>query len=832
MNQPAASAVRTEVQIQSRSAAVPTSSIIQLDFFKIAWSAKWLLLLGTTIGLGAGYFAYTKSTPMYRSAAKIQIIDSAVKQMPVDQLDSGIAARNLNDEMLVLRSEHLLLRAAEIGELKTSDEFGELSLPSIATLLSASEHLVVGPATDAKGTSIFSIQFDSPSPETSQRVTQAIVDAYEAHLRQEYRNVGQEAIDLIQAARIEVAKKLEELEAEFANFRSTSELVYRGDEVTSVHRDNADKFLMQTQSLLIRRANLAAVISSSKRAIHSGMSKESVLIALRQSTNAANNGSIEDVRKSWEIEKLRTAPVVSVADQMRQEALLPLELERQTLVSTVGLQHPAIDTIDRRIEVIRRTIQEVAKTESERRDELDQAMTAAEEMQGIDHDREVQLKTAIQHAVAAIQQQMSAVDDELRTVTKASDAELAAAKRESAAELKSAQMMREIERQQQLYDRIMARLDEVNLMSGGNGLKLFPLNNAKLGYQVEPSLAKCLLMGGFAGWMLAAGLALLCELSDRSYRSAGEIVRHTRVPVIGHVPVLKAATSSNTVKDLGLDPLLCTFFDTKSPRAEAFRSLRTAVYFSNQSDSGHQVLQVTSAAPSEGKTTVACNLAIAMAQSGRSVLLLDADMRRPRVGKVMNLHDETGTSWALEQATDDRHDLDLTVCEAIHDSEIDNLSVMPAGARPDNPAELLSSRNFDRLLSSLRKKFDLIIIDSPPLLVVSDPANIAPRVDGVLLVVRLRKNIKPAIAQATRMLETLQANVLGVIVNGVGSRAARGYGKSSGEDGHLNDNSFKGGYGYAYGNSISVSGKKEYDEYHEDQSADLTRMKTNGQVTG
>ncbi len=157
--------------------------------------------------------------------------------------------------------------------------------------------------------------------------------------------------------------------------------------------------------------------------------------------------------------------------------------------------------------------------------------------------------------------------------------------------------------------------------------------------------------------------------------------------------------------------------------------------------------------------------------------------------------------------------------EAILETGVPNLSLMVAGDRPDNPAELLSSVAFEELLNQLREKFDMIIIDSPPLLAVSDPSNVVRRADAVLMVIRLRKNAKPLVARACRMLEALEANVMGVVVNGVGSRQARGYGKGS-------DAGMYYGYGYGYSYGSEQGAYSEY--YDEGRPENNKKPKRNG----
>jgi capsular exopolysaccharide synthesis family protein len=307
----------------------------------------------------------------------------------------------------------------------------------------------------------------------------------------------------------------------------------------------------------------------------------------------------------------------------------------------------------------------------------------------------------------------------------------------------------------------------------------------------------------------------LKEVSDKSYRSAEQIAEHLGMPVIGHVPVVKPETKLAKESGSGLDASLISYYRPKSQSSEAFKALRTALYFSNRS-SDYKVLQVTSPTPGDGKSTVAANLAISMAQSGKSVVLIDSDLRRPRVQKLFGIENEKGLAWLLTQLPKNPTPelVKELLAEVIVESCSDNLSIIGAGDRPDNPSELLSSVQFDVVMTVLRDLFDLVIVDSPPLLAVTDPSTLASRVDGVLLVVRLKKNAKPVAARASRMLETLEANVIGVVVNGVGSRSAKGYGKYADTDGYYNRGRYyQYGYGYSYG-SYSYG---KYDEYYSDK---------------
>ena len=215
-----------------------------------------------------------------------------------------------------------------------------------------------------------------------------------------------------------------------------------------------------------------------------------------------------------------------------------------------------------------------------------------------------------------------------------------------------------------------------------------------------------------------------------------------------------------------VDETIWTFHDPKGVGAEAYRAVRTALYFDARREN-HRVVQITSPEVGDGKTTLAANLAVSAANSGKRVLLLDADFRRPKVQKLFGLKGPDGLAAILEGKVE----LD----EATRDTPVDNLWIIPCGKRTKNPADLLTAHRFAELVDVVREKYDMVILDSPPLLAVTDPAAIAPRVDTVVLVTRLANRTREATTRAREMLASLGASVLGIVVNGVKPGRKSGY---------------------------------------------------------
>jgi capsular exopolysaccharide synthesis family protein len=360
-----------------------------------------------------------------------------------------------------------------------------------------------------------------------------------------------------------------------------------------------------------------------------------------------------------------------------------------------------------------------------------------------------------------------------------------------------------IEPLQQLYDNIIARLQQIRLTNNSDVYSAQTIVDAGVGIKVAPSLLQTIALAGVAGLMLGMGLAYLAELTDKGFRSPEEIRQRLGLQIIGHVPPLPEASED---ADARVDRRLVVFHAPGSREAESFRGMRTSLYFSTQGR-GHQVIQMTSPTKGDGKSTLLANLAVSIAQSGKSVILVDADFRRPMVHKLFHLPGDAKVGLASVLIGQAELPDALRPCDAVP-----GLSLLPCGPRPNNPAELLTSVRFQELLGALRDRCDFVLVDTPPLLAVSDPAAVAPFVDGVLMTLRLSKTVRPQAERANDILVSLGANVLGVVVNGTA-----GYGPQY-------------GYGYSYAYAYGDGRDYGYELYDEPASRSSPAPEQNGSL--
>lgn len=275
---------------------------------------------------------------------------------------------------------------------------------------------------------------------------------------------------------------------------------------------------------------------------------------------------------------------------------------------------------------------------------------------------------------------------------------------------------------------------------------------------VKPQVALNLVVAGLIGLVLGTGLALLRDLLDNTVKTAEDVEAVTHAPVMASVGVDKTMQKQPLLTDL-------TGF---SPRGEAFRMLRTNLQFLDL-DNPPKSLVVTSATAGEGKTSTATNLAVALSQAGRRVLIIDGDLRRPQVAGLFGLESSVGLTTVLVGRT--------KLDESIQVHEPSGVHFLAGGPTPPNPTEVLQAKATKDLLAQVREKYDNVIIDAPPLLPVADAAILTTSTDGAILVASHGSTNRDELETAATRLKTVGARLFGTVVNMIPRRAGAGYGE-------------------------------------------------------
>jgi receptor protein-tyrosine kinase len=273
---------------------------------------------------------------------------------------------------------------------------------------------------------------------------------------------------------------------------------------------------------------------------------------------------------------------------------------------------------------------------------------------------------------------------------------------------------------------------------------------------VIPKTARNIAVGLGFGLALGIGLAILRDILDNTVKDRETLEEITGVGIVGTVPLDKGRRNQPAI----------AFESDSSAIAEAFRKLRTNLQFLSV-DNPPRVIVVTSSVPNEGKSTTAINIALVLAEAEHNVVLVDGDMRRPSLNRYLRLVGQAGFSTVLSGGA--------SLSEVLQETRFPRLTVLTSGAIPPNPSELLSSLAAKNVLSELREKFDYVIVDSSPLLAVTDGALLAANADGALIMARFGQTKREQIEHAVRNLADVDASLLGAVVTMMPTRGGGGY---------------------------------------------------------
>lgn len=313
-----------------------------------------------------------------------------------------------------------------------------------------------------------------------------------------------------------------------------------------------------------------------------------------------------------------------------------------------------------------------------------------------------------------------------------------------------------------LYDTVLKRSEELDINSMYESKSIDVLQTAELPTgPIRPSLPINLAFGLAIGLLLGASMIVLIDSLDNTVRGEPDVVRYTNKPILGHLPQI----DPTLLKEFGsIDTM--TEIAPRSSFAEGIKTLRTNLMFMSPDNPPHLLL-VTSPGPGEGKTLISLNMAIAMAHSGQRTLIVDSDMRRPRVHKALGMTNEEGLSNVIMGSS--------TLDQAVRQTSVENLFMMSCGEIPPNPLELLHTERFQQLVKDLRSKYDRVIFDSPPLAAVSDGLVLSHSVDAVLLILKFGQTRRELLKRSIEQMEALGAPFMGCVLNDIDAAAGSAY---------------------------------------------------------
>jgi polysaccharide biosynthesis transport protein len=689
---------------------------------------RWpLVLIGALAGTVVAFLAYSTQPAVYQSNAQLQVIkkDNARSDMRFGYIDDYVAT-----QLDVLRSQIILETAAKSGKMKEatpalqerleSDPWSVMKARLTVTRNKESSGMI--------GNSIVNLTFNSDDPKDTQVALEAIIDTYKKELRSLTSDTMRSRINQLKASRDTNRQSIQKAEIDRQDLDvKRRDITVEAEEVI-VQRWGASR--NEQGRIELELAQIKSTLQLIEKAGNNRTERAKLLAILTGSRRVGADSSAFTV----------------------EGQILALELQRKQFADTLGPDHAQMREIDSKLSMLKQEmrrlnpddpngdIDELALYQAQ----LNQKKSTLEQQKGIHEIRISEDKNTLDRlkVLIPISSQLLPRIAELNKTAGDLDNQINALEAASAAEA------------------------QVTVYEAAE------LNKPRLGARVGPVLFTWLLPGLFVGGLVGAGLALLIELRDKSFRSPAEIRERLGVPVIGHLPTIRLDMPSEADVSADYDPSLVAAVRPKSVEAEAYRGVRAQVLQLSE-DKGHQVIQVSSPTPGDGKSTLAANLAISLAQSGKRTVLLDCDFRKPRVHKLFALaKPEVGLASVTGGAT--------KLEEAIRHSDVSNLDLLPCGPRPDNPAELLSGQRFQEVLRELRERYEMVIVDTPPILAVSDPRVVAQRVDGVVMVFRISNKVRPLVERAKEYLTDMGANLLGVVVNGGGKSSEYGYNYGAG----------------------------------------------------
>ena len=711
--------ISTAMDFGSKNGMSSLGGIMSESLIQVVWRNRWVILLTTIASLAIAFIYVLKATPIYSSTSRIYVEQSGPKILTEAEGVMTQSKNYLYTQAELLRSTPILSAALEKPGVKQMRIFHNVD-NIIAFLKKKALNIEVGRKDD-----IISISSDSPDPAEAAHLVNAIVDSYITYNATRKRSTSAEILKILRSEKDKRGTELTDKLQTMMDFKKEHEAL---------------AFESRQGNLVIERLErLSAVLTESQL---STIEAESNYETIRQ--------MISDPTKLKQyIESQRTTTSYLSTENQKTELnskLEQLKIGRANRSREVTSGHPAIIAFDKDIERIETQIED-----------LDIQFAQA------------QLAVAQQQYLAAKdrESQIAEYYDDQRQQTMALNEQLA----------QYTILQSDWEQTKKLCDILDERIKELNVTEDVGALNISILEAAHPATTPSaPQKARYMAMALVLGLMLGGGLALLRDWMDQKLHSAEEISTVLGVPVLGVVPSM---SRREDVTERGRK----VYLDSKSSWAEAYRTIRTAVFFGAPKGEAKTIL-VTSPAPSDGKTTLVSNLAITMAQAGQKTLILDADFRKPMQHNVFRInHEYIGLSSVLAGATD--------LQEAIRSTEVNGLDILTRGPEVPNPSEILNSSGFAKLLKHLADRYDRIIIDSPPVTPVTDAQIIAAICDITLLVLRAEKSTRKISRQALDGLLSVGAHMLGVVVNDVPRKGRYGYYSSYGN------------YDGYYGNDIS-----------------------------
>jgi polysaccharide biosynthesis transport protein len=723
--------------------------------WEVLWSRKSYVALGTVIGLALGVLYWSMAQKVYESTAQIWVLRKASDTRISAESTLGGSSFNAAEDFLsthrtLIQSTVVISDAVSKGHLTERAAFRNSKGPARdlarALTVSRDRDKSSGGNTNSQ---VLNISFRCGSVEDCAPVLSAVIDSYREFLDARTQDSAQQTLKLIEQARDVLEKEIEAKEKALDEFLRNTPILWKNAFGASIYQDRLSNLDAQRTALLVRRARLQATLEEVDVALKQGRNRADLLEIVSASSgheSIMTMGSRGPRGMTMESGGTSAGGTTgnAVSSTLEQE-LISLQLEEGRLLENYGQENDRVKSLRNRLQTVRALLAPSITPEAQTAEQRERDARAKERL--------VDLR------LSKIKQELADSERSLKSLNVLYREEMNEAKRAFPVERQEASYQRAIKRNQLLFDNINQRLRELNVVSNSRGFETQIITPPTEPEKVAPRGSMILPLSLFLGLLFGSGLAYLAEVADKSFRSPEDVRRRLGLPIMGVIPLVKVNAKTAAKGGAGrtqVSPTLFTWHRPKSKEAESYRAVRTALYFSTRGQ-GRTLLQVTSPNQGDGKSTLAANLAVSIAQSGKSILLVDGDLRRPHVGRLFGVTQQVGFAAVLGGLAEPN--------DAISQTVVPGLSILPAGTTPPNPAELLTGPRLREVLEWLRERYDYVILDTPPLLAVTDPGVVAPQVDGVIMALRPSKKNRVEAKRAKEILTNLGVTIFGIVVN-------------------------------------------------------------------
>jgi capsular exopolysaccharide synthesis family protein len=731
-------------QVPEKPATQNERELSLRDLVEILYKSRWLIAacFAVVVALTAAY-TFT-SAPEYEARSTLQVNTQNATPQIGELFGFENAFRNVLNEIQILKSRTIAERVAEelvarplpldgpdFSVLEPPDDGTELTVAGVIARLRDSYVKIVPLSQDVD---FIEIVVTSTNPEEAAEIARLYAETYLEYNRRASRERMKVAVDYLSGVTDDLFTDLQTSENSLSGFRSDESVVDPIEEARSLIQQKAslEGLRVEAESELQASAAEVGVLEEQLDAILPGLA-----------SRLSSGGGLTVERMAARIAELQV-------ELEEKKAKNPQLVQNPQLDPTYVQELAQVKALQEQLDARARTLVENAGLSSSGESALssEETLERITEIQGQLLVKRVMVR-ALEARLEPLKQNLAAIDATLIQLPER--------------DIQLSRLNRTVETRASLYTELLKKLQEARIAEQSELGYIEIVDNAVVPTQsVRPRIPLNLALGALLGLLLGVAASFVRNALDNKVRRP-EDVRRAGLNVIGAIPNLSRIIKSDfdgqkrvTLNGGRYDTALVTLLNPLSPISEGYRRLRTNIQY-NDPDREMRVIMVTSAEPGEGKTVTSSNLAVAFAQSGRRTVYVDADLRRASGHKMYGISREPGLVELLFDPTNNH-------IESFR-STIDDLYMIPAGRNVPNPAEVLESMRMRDLLRMLREEFDIVVVDTPPVLAVADALLLSRQTDACVMVCSANSTNFHALESSAQMLRDVDAPVVGVVLN-------------------------------------------------------------------